>query len=98
MSQKMKSQKVETAAGDEEFVRLDIFDGRIPLGEAGDRLLELALAHHARSQNTNSFLLHHMRENAAALSRIADALERQKPSKFATWWQSIRKRVGRVKP
>lgn len=37
-----------TVASDEENVRLTIFDGVIPLGEAGDRLLELALAQNHR--------------------------------------------------
>lgn len=44
----MKSRKVNTVTSDEEMVRLDIFEGRIPLENAGDRLLELALAQHHR--------------------------------------------------
>jgi hypothetical protein len=44
----LKSRKVNTVASDEELVRLNIYDGEIPLGDAGARLLELALAQHHR--------------------------------------------------
>lgn len=54
---KMPSRKVTTVSGNDEFVRLDIYEGRIPLGEAGDRLLELALADHARGSNHLSLML-----------------------------------------
>ncbi len=66
----MKSRKVTTVATTEEFVRLDIYEGRIPLGEAGDRLLELALKSHDRMRQEHHTIFNQMRENQNEIKRL----------------------------
>ena len=46
----MKVRKIASVSSNEEYVRMSIYDGDIPLGDAGGRLLELALAEHRRSE------------------------------------------------
>jgi hypothetical protein len=47
-----KTKMVSSVASDDEHVRMKIYDGDIPLGEAGGELLKLALASHHRSEET----------------------------------------------
>ncbi len=45
----MKSSKVDHVTSDEQLVRLSIFEGRIPMDDAGESLLQLARAEAARN-------------------------------------------------
>lgn len=57
---------VDTVASDDENVRLKIYDGDLPLGNAGNELLQLALASHHRHD-------WHMRVLAGMWERIEAA-------------------------
>ena len=59
----MKSRKVDTVTTTEEHIRLQIYDGAIPLGEAGNKLLELTLLEFHRGEAIR-------REIAAHLQKI----------------------------
>lgn len=78
----MKSRKVTTITSDEELVRLDIFEGRIPLGEAGGRLLELALAQHHRGQEI-------ARSSAAALNELREVHQAFLVPWPVRWWRYL---------
>lgn len=80
----MKSKKVQTVASDEEMVRLDIYEGRIPLGEAGDRLLELALAQHHRG-------MEHGRKINEMVFRLTDQLEILSTPWPVRWWNYFKR-------
>jgi len=82
---KMSKKKVDTIASDEEYVRLDIYEGRIPLGDAADRLLELAILGHHRQDTV-------VRNLFALIGAMPEAV------KQATEWHppSLPRRIART--
>lgn len=79
----MKSRKVTTVTSDEEMIRLDIYEGRIPLAEAGDRLLELALAQHHRADTM-------VRLNAIAFGELTAIYKSVLTPWPIRWWAYFR--------
>lgn len=87
----MRSRKVDTITSNQEQVRLDIFEGRIPLGEAGDRLLEMALAqfHHGEAiARLTALCFEELRTSTTVLHR---ALNTPWPVR---WWRYFTGRRG----
>jgi len=82
----MKSRKVDHITSDSEHVRLQIYDGEIPLGEAGGKLLELALAGHHRSSSLVSGL-HRVLSNIERELQIANT---PWPVRWWRWWRARR--------
>lgn len=77
----MKARKVDTVTSNEENVRLMIYDGVIPLGEAGGELLRLALAEHHRGTDAR-----------AALWRMVFAIEQHLATPWPVrWWAWCKK-------
>lgn len=75
----MRSRSVDTITSNDQYVRLKIFDGLIPLGEAGAELLRLALLDHdqhdggyrvlaMRLGHMESALLEHLRPTRGTIS------------------------------
>jgi len=82
----MKQRKITTVTTDEEMVRLAIYDGEIPLGEAGGRLLELALLQHHRGDA----VLRHLSDMT---KRIEDMQRIISTPWIVRVWRALRLRV-----
>lgn len=82
----MKSRKVDTITSDEQHVRLSIFDGEIPLGEAGGKLLDLTLKKFHRDNAVVSRLI-------AALEKHNELQECAMTPWPVRWWWWFRKKA-----
>jgi hypothetical protein len=82
-TKKHPSKTVNTVTSNDENVRLRIYDGVIPLGEAGDELLQVALANNRR-----------LVEQHQAMHKLLRLIERQQCEALipwpVRWWRYIR--------
>jgi hypothetical protein len=82
-TRKHPSKTVDTVTSNDENVRLRIYDGVIPLGDAGDELLQMALANNRRLAEQNK-----------VMHNLLGLIERQQRKALVPWpvrwWRYIR--------
>lgn len=89
MASRSPSRKIDTVSSDEEQVRLNIYDGVIPLGEAGAELLKLALAQMHRSDAVARLTEMNFRRMEEILSRQMDAQREALTPWPVRWWRYL---------
>lgn len=85
----MKSKKVDTVASDEENVRLRIYDGVIPLDEAGHELVALARSEARRDVLALRLIVAQHETQIAALEAVVEELKDRK-GWLARLWERVR--------
>lgn len=88
---KLKSKAVRSIASDEELIRLKIYDGDIPLDEAGKELLE---AKDRTIEHLSSNLKTVMDENARYRDRLVRYLEIIDELELP-WWKRVFRKIGK---